>query len=79
MMDSDVYSGKYGKDYILTEIVALVCARPVSPVMMRREQCFVSGSISTVVLGFQLTATKASIVGRPRHHGYESSRSSLLL
>lgn len=60
-------------------LLALVCVRPVLPVMMHRELYFVSGSLPVALITAPIlllessqrdaNLTLASIVGRPRHHG----------
>jgi hypothetical protein len=67
-------------------LLVLACVKPDLPETMRPELCFVSHSSSpesleTYVAYFnasdesnRLTIPTASIVGRPRHHGYEILR-----
>lgn len=57
----------------LMQRLALVCARPVSPEMMHRELFSVS---ETLLWRLQESADllAASVVGRPRHHGYVGYR-----
>lgn len=53
------------------------CARPVSPVTMRPALSSVSVSHSIAQpLYMPADSITASIVGRPRHHGYATSHSS---
>ena len=58
-------------DRILTAMAAPVCVRPVSPVTMRRALFSVSSIHLAISVGVVWTDSNvASIVGRPRHHGY---------